>query len=388
MTHDLKTSLEDLAEAEYAGAPASTIDIGRARAAGRRRMLTARLAPVGGGVAVAVACVLVANALGGTSPAGHGPRPADSSPAGRPELTGTDPLRAVAKFGWLPEGFQVAGHGTGPFYGTSVTAQTEPQPSGAAGGSMPVKLTVTSSAAEPTLPSYETRKKVTVAGSPNAYLVTNPGDGPSVPADLSLRWQTASGSWFTLGGDYQIHGDPLQALLIRVAESVTADDSAVPLPFHIEGLPKDAILGEATLNNPVTVGGEGFQAQGTSQHALHRRPGLGGPRNLHRLSVDGHRSPAVDDVARRLQGLRGRAHLRTGQPRQRRRPGLRRRSAGPAEPDHVARRGSLAVDDPCRELRSLCEQEHVDRLRPGAMRPRRGGARASPATRRPTGSPP
>jgi len=260
MTHDLKTSLEDLAEAEYAGAPASAIDIGRARAAGRRRMLTARLAPVGGGVAVAVACVLVANALGGTSPAGHGPRPADSSPAGRPELTGTDPLRAVAKFGWLPEGFQVAGHGTGPFYGTSVTAQTEPQPSGAAGGSMPVKLTVTSSAAEPTLPSYETRKKVTVAGSPNAYLVTNPGDGPSVPADLSLRWQTASGSWFTLGGDYQIHGDPLQALLIRVAESVTADDSAVPLPFHIEGLPKDAILGEATLNNPVTVGREGFTA--------------------------------------------------------------------------------------------------------------------------------
>jgi hypothetical protein len=41
---------------------------------------------------------------------------------------------------------------------------------------------------------------------------------------------------------------------------VTTDGSPVPLPFHIEGLPKDASLGEATLNNPVTVGKPGFTA--------------------------------------------------------------------------------------------------------------------------------
>ncbi|NUP52786.1 MAG: hypothetical protein HOW97_36500, partial [Catenulispora sp.] len=69
MTHDLHTSLEDFAEAAYADAPPSTVDIGRARADGRRRLLTARLAPVGGGVAVVAACALVVNGLGGTTPA-------------------------------------------------------------------------------------------------------------------------------------------------------------------------------------------------------------------------------------------------------------------------------------------------------------------------------
>lgn len=252
MSPDLKSSLDDLAEAEFAGAPASTVDIGKARDDGRRRLRTARLAPVGGGVAVVAACALLVNGLGGTSAAKPKTAPA-TNPAVAHEFTGTDPLTKVADIGYVPEGFQVAARSVGSVYGNSVTLKGKPA------GTQSVSLNLTESATEPPLLKYETKKEVTVAGNQKAYLVTNPGD-PGLPDDLSLHWQTASGSWYSLGGDYQIHGDQLRTLLIKVAESVTADDSAVPMPLHIEGLPKGALPAVATLASPIEVGKGGVAA--------------------------------------------------------------------------------------------------------------------------------
>ncbi|MBS2534461.1 hypothetical protein KGQ20_16945 [Catenulispora sp. NF23] len=256
MTFDLQNSLDDLATAEYADAPVSTVDIGKARADGRRRVLTARLAPIGGGVAVVAACALVVNGLGGTSPT----KPAGGlNAASGHQFTGTDPLTAVGRFTWLPAGFQTASYLTGPDYGNSVTARTAQSASSPSGPVTPPTLALTSSPTEPQLPSYYTKTEVTVPGSPKAYLVSNPGDAPSIPADLSLMWQTASGSWYGLGGDYQIHGAELQSLLIKVAGQVAAEGSAVALPIHVEGMPKDAVLGEASLDDPAVVGQGGFR---------------------------------------------------------------------------------------------------------------------------------
>jgi len=91
---------------------------------------------------------------------------------------------------------------------------------------------------------------VTVKGSPKAYIVHD--DGTTTPD--RLQWQTASGLWFTLGGSNQLHGAALQATLIKVADSVTADDSAVPMPIHIEGLPTGGTLVDASLEDPIVVG--------------------------------------------------------------------------------------------------------------------------------------
>lgn len=262
MTSDLKTSLDDLAEAAYADAPASTIDIAKARGDGRRRLLAARLAPVGGGIAVVAACALVVNGLGGTSAAK--PAPAPGGPAAAHTFTGTDPLTSVAAFGWLPPHFQTAEHSTGEDYGADVVARTPPGPNP---HSVPAILSLTTSPTEPQLRTAQTRTPVTVKGSPKAYLVTTPGDGPSVPPELSVQWKNTSGSWFTL----DCPGSQEQELLIRVADSVTVEHSPVALPIHIEGLPTGVTLGEAMLNDPPVVGQGGF----TVGLAYHNGSGLG-----------------------------------------------------------------------------------------------------------------
>jgi hypothetical protein len=264
MTPDLKTSLDDLAEAEYADAPVSTIDITKARADGRRRLRTARLAPVGGGVAVVAACALVVNGLGGTSAAK--PASAPTGPAAAHAFTGTDPLTSVAEFGWLPDGFQTAEHTTGGDYGTGVVARTAPGPNPKA---VPGILALAAWPTEPQPRPTQTRTAVTVKGAPRAYLVRTPGDGPSIPAELSLQWENASGSWFALDGP-----GAQEAELIRVAESVKAENSPVALPIHIEGLPTGLALGEAMLDDPAVVGQNGF-TMGLSYHNGGTKPGTG-----------------------------------------------------------------------------------------------------------------
>ncbi|MEY9858354.1 hypothetical protein ABH935_003969 [Catenulispora sp. GAS73] len=248
MNQHLKTSLEELADAEYADAPPTTVDIGRARADGRRRIATARLAPIGGGLALVAACALVANGLGGTSPA---ERPATMS-AGSGDLTaGTDPLSEVASFGYVPDGYQVATHVLGSGL-TTVILQTKPMlPSQKPGDLIPAELQLSSSATELKPVPPETTTEVKVKGSPKAYIVHD-GDGTEI-ADR-LQWQTASGSWFTLVAFNKIHGAQLQAMLVKVADSVTANGSAVPLPIHIDGVPKGATLGAASLADPIVVG--------------------------------------------------------------------------------------------------------------------------------------
>ncbi len=260
MTHDLKTSLDDFAETAYADAPPSTVDIGKARADGRRRTATARLTTIGGGVAVVAACALVVNTLGGASPAGK----ADPhSPAAGHAFTGTDPLTTIGRFGYLPDGFQTVGWNTGDAYGNAMRALTKPPTTDTTPRLLPGMLTLSKWDSPPKPSSAnQTTTPTTVKGSPKAYIVTTPGDGPRIPADLRLFWQTASGSWFELGGNYsvQVHGAEQTALLTRVAESVAEQDAPVALPIHVEGLPKGVALGLAMLNDPVVVGQGRFDA--------------------------------------------------------------------------------------------------------------------------------
>ncbi|MFD0637527.1 hypothetical protein ACFQ9X_44150 [Catenulispora yoronensis] len=248
MTHDLKSSLDAFAEAAHSAAPPSTVDIDRARADGRRRLAAARLASLGGGVAVVAACALVVNALGGTTPAGKAPA-STAGPAHR-VFTGTDPLVAIGAFGWLPDGYRTTTRTTGPDYGDTLTAAA-PMPAAADSSTIaPVKqLTLTRTGGEPQLAQYEQKLPTSLAGSTRAYFIVNPGDVPEIPADLSLAWQTASGDWYTLGGDYTIHGDALKARLTQVAESLRIGSTPVALPFHIEGLPAGVTLAEASLKD-------------------------------------------------------------------------------------------------------------------------------------------
>jgi hypothetical protein len=257
MTQDLKS--------EFADAPASTVDIGRARTDGRRRLAAARLAPLGGGVAVVAACALLVGTLGGGSPAKPG-APA-TSPTNSHELTGTDPLVAVAAFGYLPDGYRVTSADSSTGYGPSVSAAPRQAPE-KIGEHMPASngLMLSQSPTQPKFPAYERLTPTTVKGAQKAYIVVNPGDSPQIPDDLSLIWQTSSGSWFILGGDYAIHGAQLVALLTKVAENVTTPGDPVPLPFHIEGLPKGVTEIAASLHVPDIAGvGPDIQA-GVSYH--------------------------------------------------------------------------------------------------------------------------
>lgn len=273
MTHDLKTSLDDLAEAEYAGAPLSTVDIGKARAEGRRRMLTARLAPIGGGVAVVAACALVVNGLGGTSPAKPGSSPQQTSAAAGHTFTGTDPLTAPAKFGWLPDGFQTSARMAGADYGYSVTASAKLHAATGILAADAYNVVLLKWAAEPPLAAGQSKAPASVTGSSNAYYLVTAGDTPSIPSEVGLTWQTASGSWFSLTGNLQPRSD-LKAQLLKIADSVRAEDTAVAMPIHIEGMPADVTLGETNLNDPLTVGSGGFTA-GMSYHSGNAGPGTG-----------------------------------------------------------------------------------------------------------------
>ncbi|MEZ0108121.1 hypothetical protein ABH920_002119 [Catenulispora sp. EB89] len=252
MNQDLKTSLVELADAEYADAPPSTIDIGRARADGRRRMITARVAPAAGGLAVVAACALVANGLGGTSPAER-PEPA---PALAGDLTGTDPLTEVASFGYLPDGYQVATHEYDYSSGsTTVTLETKPQvPSSKPSYLNPSRLELTPSATEPRPLTSETKTDVKVKGSAKAYILHNNDGGTTGTYPDRLVWQTASGSWFTLAAYDQPHGTQLRETLIEIADSVAVKNFSLPMPIHVEGMPTRGTLVDARLDDPLVVG--------------------------------------------------------------------------------------------------------------------------------------
>jgi len=269
MIHDVKTLLDDHVEAEYTGAPVSTFDLGRAREDGRRRVRASRLAPIGGGVAVVAACALVVNGLGGPSPAGSGTQA--TSAAAEHSFTGTDPLTARVRFGWLPAGFHTTAHYSGD-YGNGVTAETDQSYSKTS--TTPQNLTLTSSATEPYEPAGTTKKPVKVTGSPQAYLVTAPYASANASTNtgangLSVYWQTASGSWLRLSG---ILDADQEATLLRVADSASADGTAVPLPIHIEGLPKGFTLDAAELSDPSALGIDGF-----SLVLQYHKPGVSSP---------------------------------------------------------------------------------------------------------------
>lgn len=242
MTQSLKTSLTELADTEYADAPASTVDIGRARADGRRRMIAARMAPIGGGVAVVAACALVVSGLGGAA-SHQSTSPAPSTKARKQDnLVGTDPVVRPGAFGWLPSGYTSDGS-----IGRSDGAPTiQARAAGNAedrndfGGLISVEFFTSM----PPLAGHATKEPATVPGAKTAYYEVIPGTvaSPTAPSEAMLVWQGPNGSWARLVTSYT----ETRADLVKMASGVTFDDTVVPLPIHIEGWPRNLPVDSAS----------------------------------------------------------------------------------------------------------------------------------------------
>lgn len=260
--NDLHTSLDEFAEAAYAEAPPSTVDIARAQADGRRRLRAARLAPVGGGVAVVAACALVVNALGGTTAqraTAQRPTPGrTTTPAAAPGkaahhpafTTGTDPLVAKGTFGWLPDGLTenwiIAGSGHSSYdRSDQIDARRMSQSHSSADRIIGVVFSTT----EPQVAGGGPKRPATVPGAKTAYFVTIAGSptSPTGRSDVVLVWQSANGLWARM--DTTPYDD--EATLARVAAGITVADRELPMPIHVEGIPKDLpIVGASSAGEP------------------------------------------------------------------------------------------------------------------------------------------
>ena len=267
MTHDLKWSLEDLADADYTEAPPSTIDIAKARHDGRRKMVTARLAPVGTGIAVVAVCGLAVSGIAGGNGAssaapnaGSGNTPPQSAAAGSSFTTGTDPLLTHASYTWMPAGWVAGTKDGGPDYGDHNAIQAPGNPAAKENPAAFVNLQVT--ATELPLIEGSTTETASLTGSQKAFWIHMPNSVGFDPKDLALVWQTSSGAWVNLYSTHLGGGDAAKATLKSIAEGVALGDKPVPLPVHIEGLPKSLTPHQTELNTPALNGtGTGWDVQ-------------------------------------------------------------------------------------------------------------------------------
>jgi hypothetical protein len=254
MTNDLKTELTLLAHEE---APFSTIDISKAQREGRRRMLTGRLAAAGTGVVVIAACGLAIGGLAGggdaatTRPAAPGgTTPAGTAPAAKVPVafTGTDPLSAHASFGRLPAGWRTGSVEDGPDYGNHIEAY------GGADKQTGPRADLEISGEERTTESFgpsATSAPATVPGGQKAEYITLPVSGLAFSTpEYGLQWQTPKGTWATLFVTHTGAKDASLALLDSLAAGVTLGETQVPLPLHVDGLPKDFPARSQELNVP------------------------------------------------------------------------------------------------------------------------------------------
>jgi hypothetical protein len=313
--HDLHTSLDEFAETAFADAPPSTVDIAKARSDGRRRLLATRLAPVGGGLAVVAACALVVNALGGTT----APRPA-ASPAPTPApgktktphpvfTTGTDPLVAKGTFGWLPDGLTetwvTAGSGHSS---TDRSDQIEARHTNRNDPSGNRILSVTFSATEPPA-AGGTKRSATVPGAKAAYFLTFPGTqtSPGGPLETALVWESADGTWARM--DTMPYED--EATLTRVAAGITVGDRELPMPIHVEGVPKNLpIVGAASMGGPDSTGWSmgmvsAIQGGTNAGYSISVKPSQPGdkPQNLPGGNAAGSQALVYDDKCKTEAGL-------------------------------------------------------------------------------------
>lgn len=230
---DLTALLERLAQSP---APPSGIDIGRARAVGRRRLRRRRVI-VASTIAILVLAATVAPALV-SARVGHGPPTATIG-------SGADPVIAKATFGWLPDSIAGVGYTVGD-HGTNTVAVGPPVP-GATNAH--VYLSVYPPGTAPTLTGAQVKVPAPpVNGSPAYWVTGNPSDHTNGGNPI-LLWQTGTGQWVNLFAGVLPAAD-LDGTVLRIAAGVTVRDTAVPLPLYFTGLPTSFQLTDALLSRP------------------------------------------------------------------------------------------------------------------------------------------
>ena len=259
MTNDLKFSLAELADAD---APPSTIDIDKARHDGRRQAVVGRLAPIGTGVAVVAACgIAVSGMVGGSAakqsaPAGGSNATTQTqAPAKTTGFTGTDPLHAHVRFGPLPAGWQWGETEDGADYGNHTAAFKGSDPTKDAFAS--IQITDQRRGPDKFGPNA-TSQVASVPGLSKAEYITVPADGIGFKEPMyHLQWQTAAGTWAVLSVSHAGSADAAKALMDSLAAGAVVGDTEVPLPLHVDGLPKDFPAYSQELNVPgLSTGGK------------------------------------------------------------------------------------------------------------------------------------
>lgn len=298
-------------------APANSVDLDRARTAGRairRRRRTATL--VGSAAAATLTLAVVIGSLvlttGITSPTAISPaNPTEGGLASTssllPAAAGTDPLRESAAFGWLPPGAVISDRSWGQG-GNEQMALIGTKPSGAG-----IDLSV-SSTGEPPLGNLPGGHPATRIPAPDvngdkAYWLQEPRAGDATPdQDVILRWQYGPESWANLEIFQLTSSQSFTSLVYQIADSVTfGHDEPISMPFRINQLPAGLTIdsGEVNTGEPMfggtpahptdtweaTVGG----GSGQNIWEIYAQPYLPvtplpntSSRDITKLTVDGH----------------------------------------------------------------------------------------------------
>ncbi|AUG77546.1 hypothetical protein CFP65_2727 [Kitasatospora sp. MMS16-BH015] len=229
---ELTLLMDELVSGE---APATAVDAGAAIRAGRGRIRRRRFAMGAAALAVVtVACGVLAQTTPGRTPV-LPTAPATASPAPR---TGTDPLVAPARFGWLPS-WAVKATFTAIGVGTGVRAEDgSPGPGGRA-----VILKRYSSEQMPPEAITGSWQHLDRINGGEAYLSSpSTNGGPK----RTLMWRTVHGDWATLLAENLSAAE--LADLPQIAADVVFGDAPVPLPLTLPKLPADFRVLTVTLD--------------------------------------------------------------------------------------------------------------------------------------------
>jgi hypothetical protein len=223
------------------------VDIGRARARGRRFLRLRRAAAAAGSAAMIVVVVLTA-AIAGRTPTvrlSHGP----AAPAAA--ATHPDQLIQTASFGWLPDGLAA----------DSFVADSQNRPyfeadAGTAGTGPVIMLTDYGRGPQPALPDLPGGVPAALIPAARihgraAYWVTAPAAGANAQLNFELRWQYGPHRW----ADLQASGlapasvTDITSTAYRIAETATfGEHSALTLPFGVAGIPASLDPRRTVLN--------------------------------------------------------------------------------------------------------------------------------------------